>query len=134
MSRPATRPARPWRQTLGGRSRRAGRAAEAIAAAWLMLKGYQILGFRLRTRAGEIDILARKGGVLAVVEVKRRATLAAAIESLSGDQRVRLMAAAEGLAARRRSLRGLALRLDMVVLAPGRFPRHVRNLIIDGRV
>src|SRR5690606_565685 len=115
------RPARPWRRALGGRSRKAGRRAEALAAAWLMLKGYQILGFRLRTRAGEIDILARKGPVLAVIEVKRRATLAAAMESLSPDQLARLMAAAEALAARRRSLRGLTLRLDMVVLAPGRF-------------
>ena len=121
---------RPWRQAVGGKARTAGRLAEAVAAAWLMLKGYQILGFRLRTRAGEIDILARKGGVLAVVEVKRRATIEAAIESLSGEQRGRLMAAAGALAARRRSLAGLNLRLDMVVLAPGRIPRHVRGLIV----
>ena len=63
-----------WRQARGGQAFRAGHAAEWLAAAWLVLKGYRILGFRLKAPAAEIDILAQKAGVLAVVEVKRRAT------------------------------------------------------------
>lgn len=118
----------PWRAGLGGRARKDGRAAEWIAAALLMAKGYQVLGFRLKSRAGEIDILARRGRVLAVVEVKRRAGLDAALMALSEAQKARLIAAGRALAAGRPSLRGLDIRLDMVALAPGRFPRHVRGL------
>lgn len=79
--KPAPRAKAAWRQSKGGKAHRQGHASEWIAAAWLMAKGYQILGFRLKSRAGEIDILARRGRILAVVEVKRRATLDAALES-----------------------------------------------------
>ena len=119
---------RPWRVRLGSRSRAAGRLAEVWAAAWLMAKGYQVLGFRLKNRVGEIDLLARRGDVLAVVEVKRRATLDQALTALSDTQKSRLMAAGRAVARNRPSLKSLSLRLDMVALAPGRFPRHVRGL------
>lgn len=121
-----------WRRALGGRSRREGRGAEWIAAVWLMLRGYRILGFRLASRAGEIDILARRGRVLAVVEVKRRATIEAAILSLRPEQHRRLLAAGTAVARGRRSLVGLELRIDMVALAPGRFPRHLRGIAAPG--
>ena len=121
---PASRTKAAWRQALGGQARKAGHASEWIAALWLMLRGYQILGFRLKGRAGEIDILARRGRVLAVVEVKQRTSLAAALEAVSLDQRERLRRAGESLAARRRGMAGLAVRLDLIALAPGKFPRH----------
>ncbi|WGM46075.1 hypothetical protein KOAAANKH_00940 [Brevundimonas sp. NIBR10] len=114
-----------WRQALGGQAHRAGHASEWIAAAWLMLKGYQVLGFRLKSRAGEIDILARRGRVLAVVEVKRRATLDEALTAVTPDQGRRLLAAGRAVLHGRPSLAGHELRIDMVALAPGRFPRHV---------
>lgn len=123
------KPAAPWRRRLGGRSRREGHAAEWIAAAFLMLKGYQILGFRLKSRAGEIDILARRGRVLAVVEVKRRTTLEAAMLALTPHQHARLLASGQAVARGRPALAGLDLRLDMVALAPGRFPRHLRGVL-----
>jgi putative endonuclease len=112
----------------GAKARQDGRAAEWVAAAYLMLKGYQILGFRLRTAQGEIDLLAKRGGVLAVVEVKRRATLEQALAALDFSQRERLLRAGRNLAARRPALRQLALRIDLIALAPGSFPRHVRNI------
>lgn len=126
-----TAPVRPWRRELGGRSRRHGRLAEVWAAAWLMLKGYQVLGFRLKTGAGEIDILARRGSTLAVVEVKRRETPEAALDSLAPDQRSRLLRAGQALVQKRRSLAGLELRLDVVAFSPHRLPRHFRGLIVD---
>ena len=126
------RPPSGWRRALGGRSRREGRGAEWIAAVWLMLKGYRILGFRLASRAGEIDILARRGRVLAVVEVKRRATLEAAMLALHPEQHRRLLAAGAAVARSRRSLAGLELRIDMVALAPGRIPRHLRAIEAQG--
>lgn len=128
---PGPAPARtkaPWRVRSGARARADGRAAEWIAAALLMAKGYQIIGFRLGGRTGEIDLLARRGQTLAVVEVKRRASLDQALTCLTETQKQRLMASGRALMRNRPSLRRLSLRLDMVALAPGRFPRHVRGL------
>jgi putative endonuclease len=92
-----------------------------------MAKGYRILGFRLKTPQAEIDLLAQRGSVLAVVEVKRRANLETALEAVSDDQRARLRRAGAGLAARRRALQALTVRLDLIALAPGRLPRHVAD-------
>ena len=133
--RPSPSPRRPkagWRQALGGRSHREGHAAEWIAALWLMLKGYRILGFRLKTRAGEIDLLARRGRVLAVVEVKRRATVEQALLAIGPDQYDRLLSAGRAVLRQRPSLAGHVLRIDIVALAPGRFPRHRRGVTTTG--
>ena len=112
------------RQARGAAARTAGRRAEVWAALWLMAKGYRILGFRLRTPQGEIDLLAQRGQVLAVVEVKQRATLQAALEAVSDVQRERLRRAGRAIAARRPSLQNMAVRLDLIALAPGRLPVH----------
>ena len=116
------------RRARGGQAFAEGHGAEWVAALWLMLKGYQVLGFRLKTPGAEIDILARKGGILAVVEVKRRATLEAALTALKPPQRERLRAAGLAVLRQRPGLKGLTLRLDTVALASGRFPRHRRGL------
>ena len=117
-----------WRQALGGRAFREGHGAEWLAAVFLMLKGYQVLGFRLKTRGVEIDILARQGRTAVVVEVKRRATLDAALSAVDARQIERLRAAGAALLRQRPGLAGLQLRIDTVALAPGRVPRHRRNL------
>jgi putative endonuclease len=54
--------------------KRRGRVPEAFGAGVLIAKGYRILGRRVRTRAGEIDIVAVRGKRLAFVEVKQRLT------------------------------------------------------------
>jgi putative endonuclease len=117
--------ARADRVARGAAARKAGRSAEVIAAVWLMAKGYSILGFRLRTAQGEIDLLARRGRVLAAIEVKRRRTLAEALEAVTPLQRQRLLAALQALASRRRALAALEPRLDLFLLAPGARPRHI---------
>lgn len=124
MNRAARLAARLVRRRERGRAAHAqGHRAEWVAALWLMLKGYRILGFRLRTPRGEIDLLAARGGVLAVVEVKLRPTLEEASAAVTPEQAERLAAAARSLV-RRPSLRRLAVRGDIVALAPGRLPRH----------
>ncbi|PZN98333.1 MAG: YraN family protein [Alphaproteobacteria bacterium] len=123
--RPVARPKSAWRKAQGARAHREGHGAEWVAAIWLMLRGYQILGFRMRSRAGEIDILARRGRVLAVVEVKHRATMQAAANALGPDQYQRLLAAGRAVLKGRPGLAGLSLRIDVVALAPGRIPRHL---------
>ena len=113
------------RAAKGAAARIAGRRSEVIAALWLMAKGYRILGFRLKTPQAEIDLLALRGDVVAVVEVKRRPTVEAAREAVSYDQRQRLRRAGVTLAARRPALARAAVRLDLMALAPGRFPVHI---------
>lgn len=98
-----------------------------LAAVWLMAKGWRILGFRLRTTQGEIDLLALRGRTLAVVEVKRRRTLDEALAAVTPVQRDRLIRAAEALAAQRKSLQNRAVRLDLFAIAPGARPRHIEN-------
>lgn len=113
------------RSRRGRKARATGRRGEWLVALMLMAKGYRILGFRLRTPQSEIDLLALRRGVVAVVEVKRRATLEQALEAVTWTQRQRLLAAARNLVARAPSLAGLPVRLDLIALAPGRLPRHI---------
>ena len=115
------------RSRRGGLARRSGRRAEVLAALILLAKGYRILGFRLKTPQGEIDLLAQRGRVLAVVEVKRRTTIDAALEAVGHVQRERLRRAAAQIAARRPRLQDVAVRLDLFAFAPGRWPRHLAD-------
>ena len=107
------------------RAERSGRLAETLGVLWLRLKGYRILARRLKTPVGEIDILALRGGVLAVVEVKARADLARALDAISPQQWQRLARAVEWAIAHRPDLAERALRFDAILLARGRVPRHV---------
>ena len=72
-----------------------GRRAETYAATWLKLRGYKILEMRYKTPDGEIDIIARKGDVLACIEVKQRSKAAHASEAVSYASEQRIMDAAE---------------------------------------
>ena len=119
------------RRARGTAARLAGRRAELIAALWLMAKGYRILALRLRTPIAEIDVVARRGRVLAAVEVKTRTTLDAALAAVGADQRQRLRRALQAVAARRPGLKDAVLRLDLMALAPGRFPRHIPDAWSD---
>ncbi len=74
---------------------KAGRRAERYAALWLWVRGYKILEMRYKTREGEIDIIARKGDVLACIEVKQRSKASHAVEAVSYASEQRIMAAAE---------------------------------------
>ena len=102
-----------------------GRIGETLGTMLLRLKGYRILGRRIRTPVGEIDILASKNGVLAVIEVKTRPTLREAMESIPARQRSRLARAALWVVGRRPELAHSDIRFDALLFAPFRVPRHV---------
>lgn len=106
---------------------RSGRRAEGFAALFLMLKGYRILARRFRVPAGEIDIVARRGGVLAFVEVKRRADADEARLAVTFAARRRIVRAADAFLARRPGLAGLTLRYDIVIVRRRRLPIHLAN-------
>ena len=107
---------------------RRGRVSEALAAAMLIAKGYRILGRRVRTRAGEIDIVAVRGKRLAFVEVKRRLTREDAEAAVSARQAARIRRASDLWLASRPRYHGHVFAFDVILLVPGRLPR----LIPDG--
>ena len=104
-----------------------GRRAEALAAWWLRLKGYRILARGFRVAAGEIDLIARRGRLIALVEVKARPSLEQAGTAILPRQRERITRAAEVFLQRHPELAGFDLRFDVVLLAPGRLPRHLAD-------
>lgn len=104
-----------------------GRSAETFAALALRLKGYRIAARRVRTPAGEIDLVVRRGSVVAFVEVKARPTLARAAESVSTAQRRRIVRAAAHYIAANPALAGQIQRFDAVLVAPRKWPHHVIN-------
>ena len=104
---------------------RRGRRGESLAAWWLRLKGYRILARGLKSPVGEIDIVACRGRTLAIVEVKRRDDHLAAIDALGPRQQVRIARAAAWLLARRPELADHAVRFDILLIVPRRWPRHL---------
>ena len=103
-----------------------GRSSETLAALLLRLKFYRILGRRVRTRAGEIDLVARSpSGVLCFIEVKARAHDRAALESVGPRQRSRIARAASLYVAGKPDLARKGMRFDIVTMAP--LPRHIRD-------
>jgi putative endonuclease len=109
------------------RAERGGRRGEAIAALWLRLKGWRIVGRRVRTPVGEIDLVARRGRTLAFVEVKSRASVAEADIALDEYRLRRVAAAAEALA-HRYARAGDDIRIDAMFIVPRRLPRHLANV------
>ena len=117
----------PIRAARGTKARREGRRAEWIVALLLMAKGWRILGMRLRTPQGEVDLAAERGGVLAIVEVKRRRSIEEALRAVSPAQQARLRRAGAALMMQGGRNKPAVVRLDLVALAPGRWPRHIAD-------
>jgi putative endonuclease len=107
------------------RAHRFGLRAEWTAAAWLLLKGYRVLARRFSVAGGEIDIVARRGDVIAFVEVKARPALDEAATAISEVKRRRLSRAARVWLTRNPWAMSATLRGDAVFVAPGRLPRHL---------
>jgi putative endonuclease len=104
-----------------------GRAAEASAASFLEAQGYTILARRLRTPAGEVDLVAYRAPVLAFVEVKARASIGRGLFALGQRQAVRIAAAAEQFLADHPAYADTFVRLDLIAVVPGRPPAHFPN-------
>ncbi|NJO33437.1 MAG: YraN family protein [Rhodospirillales bacterium] len=106
-----------------------GRLSELVAAAVLMAKGYRILGRRVRTPYGEIDLIGVRRRRLAFVEVKRRATQLEAQSAVSARQAGRIARAAEFWISRNVRYRDHDRGLDAIFVMPGRLPLHVPDAL-----
>lgn len=106
-------------------AQRRGRLAELLCRWHLRLRGWHIVAVDWRCPVGEIDILARRGGMLAAIEVKTRGDLASAAVAVLPRQRRRIARAASAFLSARPDLAALALRFDVMLLAPRRLPQHL---------
>jgi putative endonuclease len=106
---------------------RRGRRGE-WAALWLLrFKGYRILAQDYRSAAGEIDVVARRGSTLAIIEVKARDSAAAAVEAILPRQRNRIFNAARLFVSHHPQHGDCTIRFDIMLVTPGRWPRHIAN-------
>ena len=105
-----------------------GHRGETLAALLLRLKGYRILGRRIKTHVGEIDLVARSPfGPVCFIEVKARADLMLAAQSVAPRQQTRIARAASLYLASRPGLARDGVRFDIVAVAPRKWPRHFRD-------
>ncbi len=104
-----------------------GRRAETMAAWYLRLHGWRIVGERVRNPRGEVDLIARRGRTIAFVEVKARmkeADLATAIDAY----RLRRVAAAAESLLPTYGKGTEEMRIDVILVAPWAWPRHLVNV------
>ncbi len=99
------------------RAERSGRAAETLAAWVYRLRGYEIIDRRFRAAGGEIDLVARKAGLLVFVEVKRRADIDAAIFAVTFKNRRRMERAVKSWLGRNPRLSMSDIRYDIAAVA-----------------
>jgi putative endonuclease len=126
--KPDDRRPRPVRAPDSARRRgafRIGLSAESRAAAFLVAKGYRILARRFRTPLGEIDIVARRRGVLVFVEVKARDSFDDAAEALGKRQQSRIIGAAQWWLAGHPEDAMSNMRFDAILVIPRHLPRHL---------
>jgi putative endonuclease len=105
----------------------AGRRGEALAALFLRAKLYRIIGTRVKTPLGEIDLIARRGDQVAIVEVKARSFSHQEEDALLAVNRRRIVRAAGLWLSRHPELAEAHLRFDVIFLAPFTWPRHIVN-------
>lgn len=105
---------------------RRGREGEAEAAVWLAAQGWRGVAERVKTKAGEINLIVRRPGLVVFVEVKWRARAASLADAIDERRLSRVAAAAESVM-HRYAGEGEDVRIDVILLAPGQKPTHIEN-------
>lgn len=102
-----------------------GHRGEQMAAWALRIKGYRILTTRYKTKSGEVDIIARRGNLVLMVEVKARPTLEQAMDAVTHSALCRIEAAGDEWLARQKDYAVLSIRYDLIAILPRRWPVHI---------
>ena len=112
-----------------------GHDGESLAALWLRLKGYRILARRLKTHAGEIDLVAAAPfGPVCFIEVKARPSLAEAAFALAPRQRARVLGAAACWLAENPGHGAAGMRFDVLLVAADGTVRRIADAFRLGDV
>lgn len=104
-----------------------GLRAEFFAGLYFLLKGYRILEKRFKTPVGEVDLIARRGRELVFIEVKLRGAADEAASAIHAKNRSRVVRAAALYLQKHPEYTGFGVRFDALIMAPGAWPRHIRN-------
>lgn len=104
-----------------------GLFAETLAAFALRLKGYKIVERNFKTKLGEIDIIARKGDLVAIVEVKARKSLQASIDGVGYQSTQRIESAADLWLAKQKDAHLISMRFDIIAVQPRKWPVHIKD-------
>ncbi len=113
------------------RAETAGRRSERLAALVLRCKGFSIIASRYKAPVGEIDLIARRGGLVVFAEVKARGRLDDAASAVTPAARRRIGAAAAAFIARHPHLAQSDMRYDIIAVAGWRW-RHIANAWREG--
>lgn len=109
------------------RAFRRGILSEYVAAFYLILHGHRIVALRYRTKAGEIDLIARKGDLVCFIEVKARMSTQASVFAVGGDTQRRIRNASMAWLSRQPDAGRLSLSYDIIAVRPWRLPVHFRD-------
>lgn len=107
------------------KSQRAGILAEYLTLALLLAKGYRPLAHRYKTPVGEIDLVVRRGNLLAFVEVKHRRQRDAAAHAVHARNQSRVLRAAQWFLAAHPQLAAYQVRFDVCLVPWYRLPHHI---------
>ena len=109
------------------KAQKRGNRGEWLAAIALRLKGYRIIERGFRTKLGEIDIIARKGDLVAIIEVKARRDVSSAVDAVGYEAQRRISNAANIWLSKQRDYERLSIRFDIIAVVPGNWPKHMPN-------
>ncbi len=127
MSPPAPRHHKKHRRDRQSRQKawQFGRFAETLAAWHLRFRGYRVIQRGFRAAVGEIDIVARRGGLIVFIEVKARKDRAAAAEAITPRQTERIVRAAQAFVQAHPRFNDFDQRFDVILVSPWRLPVHL---------
>lgn len=104
--------------------------AEGAAKTYLLAQGYRILAENYTVRGAEIDLVAEKGGVIVVAEVKQRRSdrYGAPAETITAKKLARLQVAALHFVSERFGRDDLPLRFDALLVSGDRGRHRLEHL------
>ena len=104
-----------------------GLSAETYAAWYLRLTGWRILKQRYKTKAGEIDLIAKRRKTVVFVEVKARRSREAALDAVTPASQKRIVRAAKIFVAEHPKAGFFTLRFDVIIVRPWALPERIVN-------
>ena len=105
-----------------------GYVGEWIACLLLILKGFDIISRRYKTKCGEIDIIAKKRDLLIFVEVKSRKSTEKCYTAVTSKQLKRVQNASMIFLKYNPQYTNFFTRYDVVLVAAWHFPIHIENV------